>query len=181
MAVHKNSQLKFVILGDGTTGKTSIASRISQNNFTKNYDQTLGVDFFPLKGMELPGRWIIHPHTISHQRLFMYVFLYRRCPGGYTGMGYRRADGWWKDAGQLRLQCSCMVQCLELINLNNIKYPDMILIECRQFYLSTISLITQVLKTWRTGWRKWTESVPSHCRTWHWWPIRVSWLVTWLP
>lgn len=50
----KDHQLKFILLGDGTTGKTSIASRISQNNFSKNYDQTLGVDFF-LRRIELPG------------------------------------------------------------------------------------------------------------------------------
>ena len=51
----RDHQLKFVLLGDGTTGKTSIATRIAQNNFTKNYDQTLGVDFF-LRRLELPGQ-----------------------------------------------------------------------------------------------------------------------------
>ena len=47
-------QIKIVLLGDGTTGKTSLATRISQNNFTKKYDQTLGVDFY-LRRLELPG------------------------------------------------------------------------------------------------------------------------------
>ena len=54
----KDRQLKFVLLGDGTTGKTSIATRIAQNNFTKTYDQTLGVDFF-LRRLELPGSCIM--------------------------------------------------------------------------------------------------------------------------
>ena len=47
-------QIKVVLLGDGTTGKTSLATRISQNNFSKKYDQTLGVDFY-LRRLELPG------------------------------------------------------------------------------------------------------------------------------
>lgn len=47
-------QLKVVLLGDGTTGKTSIATRYSQNHFDKSYQQTLGVDFF-LQRLVLPG------------------------------------------------------------------------------------------------------------------------------
>ena len=52
-------QLKVVLLGDGTTGKTSLATRISQNSFSKKYDQTLGVDFF-MRRLELPGK---QPHS----------------------------------------------------------------------------------------------------------------------
>ena len=48
-------RLKIVLLGDGTTGKTSIATRLAQNNFEKSYHQTLGVDFF-LRRLELPGK-----------------------------------------------------------------------------------------------------------------------------
>ena len=47
-------QLKVVLLGDGTTGKSSIATRYSQNHFDKSYQQTLGVDFF-LQRLALPG------------------------------------------------------------------------------------------------------------------------------
>ena len=50
----KDRQLKFVLLGDGTTGKTSIATRISKNDFDRAYLQTVGVDFF-LRRLELPG------------------------------------------------------------------------------------------------------------------------------
>ena len=46
--------LKVVLLGDGTAGKTSIATRFSQNHFGKAYQQTMGLDFF-LKRITLPG------------------------------------------------------------------------------------------------------------------------------
>lgn len=49
-----NRQLKIVLLGDGTTGKTSIATRLAQSGFDRDYHQTLGVDFF-LRRIELPG------------------------------------------------------------------------------------------------------------------------------
>ncbi len=47
-------QLKVVLLGDGTTGKTSIDTRLAQNQFGKTYQQTLGLDFFS-KRITLPG------------------------------------------------------------------------------------------------------------------------------
>lgn len=51
----KDRQLKVVLLGNGTTGKTSIATRFSQNHFGKNYQQTVGLDFF-MKRITLPGQ-----------------------------------------------------------------------------------------------------------------------------
>lgn len=51
---NKNRQLKIVLLGDGTTGKTSIATRFSQNHFGKTYQQTIGLDFF-MKRIVLRG------------------------------------------------------------------------------------------------------------------------------
>ena len=50
----KERQLKLVLLGDGTTGKTSIITRLSQNHFGKSYQQTVGLDFF-MKRLSLPG------------------------------------------------------------------------------------------------------------------------------
>ena len=50
----KDQLLKVVLLGDGTAGKTSIATRFSQNHFGKTYQQTMGLDFF-LKTITLPG------------------------------------------------------------------------------------------------------------------------------
>ena len=57
----KDRQLKVVLLGNGTTGKTSIATRFSQNHFGKNYQQTIGLDFF-MKRITLPGKdypWVL--------------------------------------------------------------------------------------------------------------------------
>lgn len=53
-ASEKDRLLKVVLLGDGTAGKTSIATRFSQNHFGKTYQQTVGLDFF-LKRITLPG------------------------------------------------------------------------------------------------------------------------------
>ena len=50
-AARKDRLLKVVLLGDGTAGKTSIATRFSQNHFGKTYQQTMGLDFF-LKRMK---------------------------------------------------------------------------------------------------------------------------------
>ena len=50
----KDRQLKFVLLGDGTTGKTAISTRFSQNHFGKTYQQTIGLDFF-MKRLKMPG------------------------------------------------------------------------------------------------------------------------------
>jgi len=50
----KDYQIKVVVLGDGTTGKTSLITRFSQNHFGKTYQQTVGLDFF-LKRILLPG------------------------------------------------------------------------------------------------------------------------------
>ena len=62
----QDRQLKVVLLGDGTTGKTSITTRFSQNHFGKSYQQTLGLDFF-MKRLAMPG---------NHQgRRQVFVFL----------------------------------------------------------------------------------------------------------
>lgn len=50
----KDRQVKIVLLGDGTTGKTSIATRFAQNHFGKTYQQTIGLDFF-MKRIVLRG------------------------------------------------------------------------------------------------------------------------------
>ena len=50
-----NFQFKVILLGDGAVGKTSIATRFSENNFSQNYKQTVGVDFF-MKRINLQGR-----------------------------------------------------------------------------------------------------------------------------
>ena len=48
-------QLKVVLLGNGTAGKTSIVTRFAQNHFGRTYQQTIGLDFF-MKRITLPGK-----------------------------------------------------------------------------------------------------------------------------
>jgi Ras-related protein Rab-28 len=45
---------QVIILGDGAVGKTSIAMRHTEDNFSTTYKQTIGLDFF-LKRLALPG------------------------------------------------------------------------------------------------------------------------------
>jgi Ras-related protein Rab-28 len=39
-------QFKIILLGDGAVGKTSLATRFTEDKFSQNYKQTIGVDFF---------------------------------------------------------------------------------------------------------------------------------------
>lgn len=45
---------KVILLGDGTVGKTSIATRFAEDDFSQSYKQTIGLDFF-VKRIILPG------------------------------------------------------------------------------------------------------------------------------
>ncbi|XP_042664290.1 ras-related protein Rab-28 isoform X2 [Tyto alba] len=73
-------QLKLVVLGDGTTGKTSLATRFAQETFGKQYKQTIGLDFF-LKRIILPGNlnvtlqvWDVGGQTIGGKMLDKYIY-----------------------------------------------------------------------------------------------------------
>lgn len=73
-------QLKVVILGDGSSGKTSIATRYSQEQFGKQYKQTIGIDFF-LKRIVLPGNvhvalqvWDIGGQSLGGDMLDKYIY-----------------------------------------------------------------------------------------------------------
>ncbi|XP_019335285.1 ras-related protein Rab-28 isoform X2 [Alligator mississippiensis] len=73
-------QLKLVLLGDGTSGKTSLATRFAQEAFGKQYKQTVGLDFF-LKRITLPGNvnvtlqlWDIGGQTIGGKMLDKYIY-----------------------------------------------------------------------------------------------------------
>jgi GTPase SAR1 family protein len=57
---------KIVLMGDGSSGKTSIISRYAQDHFGADYRQTVGVDFFS-KSLELPGSTVFI--------LFIYCFV----------------------------------------------------------------------------------------------------------
>ncbi|XP_051514465.1 ras-related protein Rab-28 isoform X1 [Myxocyprinus asiaticus] len=73
-------QLKIVLLGDGASGKTSLATRFAQEAFGKQYKQTIGLDFF-LKRITLPVNlnvtlqvWDIGGQTIGGKMLDKYIY-----------------------------------------------------------------------------------------------------------
>ncbi|KAK3095327.1 hypothetical protein FSP39_013250 [Pinctada imbricata] len=75
-----DKQLKIVIMGDGASGKTSLATRYSQEQFGRQYKQTVGLDFF-LKRIVLPGGvhvalqvWDIGGQTLGGKMLENYIY-----------------------------------------------------------------------------------------------------------
>lgn len=73
-------QYKVILLGDGATGKTSIAMRFTDDHFAQQYKQTIGVDFF-MKRLLLPGNvnvalqvWDIGGQTIGGKMIGNYIF-----------------------------------------------------------------------------------------------------------
>lgn len=74
-----SKQFKMIILGDGCVGKTSICKRFADNEFSQQYKQTIGVDFFAKK-MSLPPKtevtvqlWDIGGQSIGSKMLANYV------------------------------------------------------------------------------------------------------------
>ncbi|XP_014441918.1 ras-related protein Rab-28 isoform X3 [Tupaia chinensis] len=72
--------LKIVVLGDGTSGKTSLVTCFTQETFGKQYKQTIGLDFF-LKRITLPGNlnvtlqiWDIGGQSIGSKMLDKYIY-----------------------------------------------------------------------------------------------------------
>ncbi|PAA64738.1 hypothetical protein BOX15_Mlig013761g3 [Macrostomum lignano] len=73
-------QLKIVVVGDGSSGKTSLTCRYAQDLFGKDYRQTIGVDFF-MKKIVLPGNtevtlqvWDIGGQTLGGSMLDKYLY-----------------------------------------------------------------------------------------------------------
>ncbi|CAG5135071.1 unnamed protein product [Candidula unifasciata] len=73
-------QLKLVVLGDGASGKTSLCTRYTQEQFSKPYGQTVGLDFY-LKRICLQGNinvalqvWDIGGQTLGGSMLENYIF-----------------------------------------------------------------------------------------------------------
>lgn len=66
----KSKNLKLVLIGDGSSGKTSISTRYSQEQFERQYNQTLGIDFF-MKRLNLPNHTqvTLSVHDIGGQTL----------------------------------------------------------------------------------------------------------------
>ncbi|XP_019512044.1 PREDICTED: ras-related protein Rab-28 isoform X1 [Hipposideros armiger] len=76
----QDRQLKIVVLGDGASGKTSLATCFAQETFGKQYKQTIGLDFF-LRRITLPGNvnvtlqvWDIGGQTIGGKMLDKYIY-----------------------------------------------------------------------------------------------------------
>ncbi|KAM3849209.1 ras-related protein Rab-28 isoform 2-T2 [Diretmus argenteus] len=76
----QDRQLKVVVIGDGASGKTSLATRFAQEAFGKQYKQTIGLDFF-LRRISLPGNlnvtlqvWDIGGQTLGGKMLDKYVY-----------------------------------------------------------------------------------------------------------
>ncbi|XP_023930805.1 ras-related protein Rab-28-like [Lingula anatina] len=75
-----DKQLKIVIIGDGASGKTSLTTRYAQEQFGKQYKQTVGIDFF-LRRIVLPGNvnvalqvWDIGGQTLGGGMLDKYLY-----------------------------------------------------------------------------------------------------------
>lgn len=72
-------QFKIILIGDGAVGKTSIARRFSDDNFTQIYKQTVGVDFF-IRRINLPPNkqvalqiWDIGGQSIGSKMITNYI------------------------------------------------------------------------------------------------------------
>jgi len=72
---------KVVILGDGAVGKTSLAMRLIEDQFGKQYKQTIGVDFFSKRISGLPGNldvclqvWDIGGQSIGAKMISNYIY-----------------------------------------------------------------------------------------------------------
>lgn len=72
-------QFKVILLGDGAVGKTSIANRFADDQFSQKYKQTVGVDFF-MKRINLPPKhqvslqiWDIGGQSIGSKMVSSYI------------------------------------------------------------------------------------------------------------
>uniref|UniRef100_A0A0N5A438 Ras-related protein Rab-28 n=1 Tax=Parastrongyloides trichosuri TaxID=131310 RepID=A0A0N5A438_PARTI len=72
--------IKLVVLGDGSSGKTSICTQLCKKDFSKKYTQTFGVDFYSKK-ITLPGDievtlevWDIGGQSVAAPMLEKYLY-----------------------------------------------------------------------------------------------------------
>jgi len=72
-------QFKIILLGDGAVGKTSLAQRFSDDQFSQNYKQTVGVDFF-IRRLNIPPNyevalqiWDIGGQSIGSKMVTNYI------------------------------------------------------------------------------------------------------------
>ena len=138
----KDYQIKVVVLGDGTTGKTSLITRFSQNHFGKTYQQTVGLDFF-LKRILLPGVAVMTSSVLFSPPML----LCRGCTRDPAGVGYRGPNNWRENDRQL---CIRSRGNEDLCGRTSNTTWDIIV--DRRCCLYMISPTIQVLKTLMIGW-----------------------------
>lgn len=97
-------QFKIILLGDGAVGKTSIATRFTEDKFSQNYKQTIGVDFF-IKRINLQCELVL----ISSLFAPFYFNTYSKSPNSSPDMGY-----WW-TGNPLHLMISFRTNTLQSI------------------------------------------------------------------
>jgi Ras-related protein Rab-28 len=75
----ENVQFKIILLGDGAVGKTSIAMRFAEDQFSQTYKQTVGVDFF-IRRLFIPPKfqtalqiWDIGGQSIGSKMITNYI------------------------------------------------------------------------------------------------------------
>ena len=110
-------QYKVIILGDGATGKTSIAMRFTEDHFAMQYKQTIGLDFF-IKRIVLPGDvTLAHRPSRDDASVVLFWGLLSNCvcvcarararhagARGAADLGHWRPDDWRQDDRQLHLR-----------------------------------------------------------------------------
>ncbi|GKT28059.1 Small GTPase like protein [Aduncisulcus paluster] len=72
-------QFRVVVLGDGSTGKTSLCSRFAYETFSQSYKQTIGAEFFSKSIKITDGQevllqvWDIGGQSIGHHMINEYI------------------------------------------------------------------------------------------------------------
>lgn len=80
MSLHATPSCKLILLGNGSVGKSSIVSRLLENDFIRVYKQTIGVDFYerlllyPRNQSVLLQVWDIGGQNIDSKMLSKYVY-----------------------------------------------------------------------------------------------------------
>lgn len=75
-----SKQFKVILLGDGAVGKTSIATRFTEERFAQSYKQTIGLDFFTKRVILPDGTnvtlqlWDIGGQSIGGKMITKYIF-----------------------------------------------------------------------------------------------------------
>uniref|UniRef100_A0A673KXZ9 Ras-related protein Rab-28 n=1 Tax=Sinocyclocheilus rhinocerous TaxID=307959 RepID=A0A673KXZ9_9TELE len=154
-------QLKIVLLGDGASGKTSLAIRFAQEAFGKQYKQTIGLDFF-LKRITLPGNlnvtlqvWDIGGQTIGGKMLDKYIYGAQGVLLVYditNSQSFENLEDWLNmvrkaNEEATQLLCVCVCVCVCVVDLEHMRTVKM---EKHQRFCQENGLISQFVSA-KTG------------------------------